>query len=178
MPLIRPTAAVQTSFLAAMREFEEEGRGGPGDDSMVGRDIRERRGVWETAGGFEEYVRWLVDQAREDAPRPAEHVPSTTLWWVEATEYLGRITIRHRLTPPLIEIGGHIGYDIRRSRRGRGHASAMLREALPLARGLGIDPALITCDEDNLASRAVIERNGGVLEDRRGGTRRYWVATS
>jgi predicted acetyltransferase len=46
--------------------------------------------------------------------------------------------------------------------RRRGHATAMLRQALPIARGLGIDRALVTCDVDNVASRKVIERNGGV----------------
>ena len=54
----------------------------------------------------------------------------------------------------------------------------MLRAALPLAKGLGIDPALVTCNPTNMASRLVIERNGGVLEDERLGKLRYWVPTS
>ena len=40
-----------------------------------------------------------------------------------------------------------------------GHATAMLAAALPVARSLGIDPALLTCDDDNIASRKVIEAN-------------------
>jgi predicted acetyltransferase len=36
----------------------------------------------------------------------------------------------------------------------------------------------VTCDVDNVASRKVIERNGGVLEDRRGDKLRFWVPTS
>ena len=43
--------------------------------------------------------------------------------------------------------------------------------------GLGIDPALVTCDEDNTGSIRVIEAAGGVLEDVRGVKRRYWVPT-
>jgi predicted acetyltransferase len=35
----------------------------------------------------------------------------------------------------------------------------------------------VTCDEDNLASRKVIETNGGVLSDRRADKLRYWVPT-
>jgi predicted acetyltransferase len=54
----------------------------------------------------------------------------------------------------------------------------MLAAALPVARGLGIDPVLITCDEDNTGSRKVIEANGGVLEDIRHGKLRFWAATS
>ena len=54
----------------------------------------------------------------------------------------------------------------------------MLKAALPWALGLGIDPALVTCDEDNAGSVGVIEAAGGVLEDVRGIKRRYWVPTS
>src|SRR5690242_3199976 len=84
------------------------------------------------------------------------------LWWVDGDEYLGRIAIRHRLTAQLRASGGHIGYDVRPSARRRGHATAMLRAALPVARALGVDSALVTCDAGNVASRRVIERNGGV----------------
>jgi predicted acetyltransferase len=109
-------------------------------------------------------------------------VHNTNLWWVDgpegAEEYVGRMSIRHRLNDGLLELGGHIGYDVRRSRRRRGHATAMLREALPVARRLGIGKALVTCDSDNVASRRVIEANGGVLEDQRGDKLRFWVPTA
>jgi predicted acetyltransferase len=56
----------------------------------------------------------------------------------------------------------------------------MLRQTFPHARALGIDRLLVTCDDDNVASQGVIERCGGVLEDKRGRegggmTRRYWI---
>jgi predicted acetyltransferase len=54
----------------------------------------------------------------------------------------------------------------------------MLRTALPIARELGIDSALVTCDPDNVASRKVIEACGGVFEDARGGKLRFWVSTT
>lgn len=54
----------------------------------------------------------------------------------------------------------------------------MLREALGVARTLGIERALLTCDADNAGSRAVIERNGGALEDERAGKLRFWVDCS
>jgi predicted acetyltransferase len=213
--LSRPTVAVHDSFLAAMAEFIGEGRG-PRDGSMIGYDIATYGPTWGSTEGFEAYVRHLHDEVYEETPRPANHVPSTTLWWVDGAEsrelataglagarssrfaefrelataglagarssrfavYLGRISVRHRLTPALWEIGGHIGYDVRPSARRRGHATAMLRLALPVAHRLGIDPALITCDSANVASRRVIERNGGVFEDERRGTLRYWVRTT
>ena len=172
-----PTIRVRQSFLAAMAEFRSEGRGGNGDTSMIGYELREFGPGWTSPGGFARYVEWLRDQAREDAPRRPGYVPCTTLWWVADDGYLGRIAVRHRLTPELHERGGHIGYDVRPSARRRGHATAMLRAVLPVARDLGIERALVTCEVDNVASRRVIESNGGVLEDQRGGKLRFWVDT-
>ncbi len=176
--LVPPTSLVRVSFIAAMDEFRAEGRGRPGDPSMVGAEIRDYSATWADPDGFEQYVRQVRDEALDDTPRSAGYVPSTTLWWVDGTAYLGRIAIRHQLTQHLLDYGGHIGYDIRPSARRRGHATAMLNRTLPVAAGLGINPALITCDEDNIGSRKVIESNGGRLEDQRGIKLRYWVPTS
>lgn len=176
--LILPDTRVHQSFLQAMAEFQAEGRGGVSDRSMVGRDIQQFGGRWRDPRVFAAYVRRVRAEALAETPRPEHFVPSTTLWWVEGTEYLGRIAIRHRLNSFLRDYGGHIGYDVRPSARRRGHATAMLRQALPVAHRLGIDPALVTCDVDNVASRKVIEANGGVFEDQRGVKLRYWIATA
>ena len=172
-----PTSQVRLSFLAAMEEFRAEGRGAANDDTMLGREIREFGVAWHDPGQFREYLRYLREQAQEDAPRRPGHVPSTTLWWVEGEEYLGRLAIRHRLTPRLLDLGGHIGYDVKPSARRHGHGTAMLAAALPVTHALGIDPALVTCDESNLGSRRVIEASGGVLDDKRGSELRFWLAT-
>lgn len=161
-----------------MDEFRAEGRGEAWDTSVVGDDLREFGASWSSAEGFAVYVSQLLAQSHEDTPRPGGFVPATTLWWTEGSEYLGRLSIRHRLTPRLVEVGGHIGYDIRASARRRGHATAMLRAALPIARDMGIDSVLITCDHDNVGSKRVIENNGGVFEDRRGNKLRFWVPTA
>lgn len=176
--LVPPTVDVHASFLQAMTEFHAEGRGGAHDNSMIGRESRAFSETWSTPSGFARYVAALLAAAHEETPRPAGFVPSTTLWWVQGRTYLGRLAIRHRLTPFLLEEGGHIGYDVRPTARRRGHATAMLRAALPVVRGLGINPVLITCDTDNRASRKVIESAGGDLEDERAGKLRFWVPTS
>ena len=54
----------------------------------------------------------------------------------------------------------------------------MLRAALPVAARLGIDPALVTCDVANIASRKVIEANGGRLCHTEDGTMRFRVPTT
>jgi len=175
--LIRPDTRVHRSLLVAMAELEAEGRGGEDDHTMVGAEIRGHRETWDTPEGFARYVEELRAEALEETPRPARFVPSTTLWWVDGDEYLGRVAIRHRLTEVLLNLGGHIGYDVRPTARRRGHATAMLRASLAVARDLGIDKALVTCDVDNVGSRKVIENNGGVMEDIRDGKRRYWIST-
>jgi predicted acetyltransferase len=171
--LVDPDLALKGSFLEAMAEFADEGRSG--DGSGIGRDLEEWTGRWESDEGFAAYVAHKVGE-RERVVDP-DWVLCTDLWWVDDAGYIGRMSIRHTLNDWLAELGGHIGYDVRRSRRREGHATAMLAAALPIARDLGIEKALLTCDEDNIASRLVIERNGALLEDIRGGKRRYWVPT-
>lgn len=174
--LVLPTTAVHASFVAAMKEFETEGRAG--DGSSIGQEIEEFGDRWHEPEGFAAYVAALRAEEHEETVRTAGHVACTTLWYVDGDAFLGRFAIRHRLNDFLLEQGGHIGYDVRASARRRGHATAMLREGLVHARALGIDPALITCEHDNTASRKVVEGGGGVFEDRRGDKLRYWVPTA
>lgn len=92
------------------------------------------------------------------------YVPSTFLVAEVDGRIVGRVSIRHELTPWLAEFGGHIGYAVRPGFRRRGHATEILRQALPIARVHGITSALVTCDEDNVASAATIEACGGRFE--------------
>ena len=150
--LVAPTADVADSYRAAIAELGRE-------------DVPEAFAV-------------LLDQLRAlETDPPAHLVSSTTRWWVDGPEYLGRISIRHRLTPALRDHGGHIGYDVRPSARRRGHATAMLQAALPVAARLGITTALITTDPDNIASQRVIRAAGGVAELGEGPILRFWVPT-
>jgi predicted acetyltransferase len=176
--LISPTADLQASFLRAMAEHRAEGRGLPSDQSNVGMYLRVYGATWDDKAEFARFVDDLLAQASE-ASRPALFVPATSMWWVEGDEYLGRLGIRHRLAPGRTgERNGHVGYDVRPSARRQGHATAMLAAALPIAAALGLPQVLITCDEDNVASRRTIERNGGVLHDRFDGKLRFWLPTS
>ncbi|GAA2661390.1 GNAT family N-acetyltransferase [Streptomyces lunalinharesii] len=171
--LTAPTVRVHDSFLAAMAEFRAEGvHRSP--HSSLGRELRTWQPRWSTAEGFATYVRQVagvVADERIDGP-----VPTSTFWWVDGAAYLGRITVRHRLTPSLHAYGGHIGYAVRPTARRQGHATAMLRAVLPRAHRLGVDPVLVTCDDTNTGSRRVIEACGGVFEDRRAAKLRYWIS--
>lgn len=172
--LVPPTVSVRDSFLAAMDEFVAEDVSG----SQTAYWIQSHAPGWREPERFSEFVDFLLAEALEETPRPEGFVPTTTLWWTDGDEYLGRIAIRHRLNEFLLGVGGHIGYDVRPARRREGHATAMLRAALPHAQALGIDSALVTCNADNVASIRVIEAAGGVFEDQRGIKLRYWVRTA
>lgn len=176
--LIPPNVRIRHSFERAMDEFRAEGRGSDDDRSIIGRYLRGPGAHSMSEAQFAGFVDGIRADLLEDTPRPEGFVPATELWWVEGDEFIGRVSVRHRLTPMLLQIGGHIGYDVRPSARRRGHATAMLRQALSVANELGINPALVTCNVDNVGSRTVIERNGGVLEDERAGKLRFWLLTT
>ncbi|MFC7305557.1 GNAT family N-acetyltransferase [Streptomyces monticola] len=167
-----PDVRFRASFLEAMAEYaaEEESPG-----NTRSRELAEYGASWHEPAGFARYVAAVREEEREDGRRPSGFVPGSWFWYVDGDTFIGRIQVRHRLTPHLRDFGGHIGYGVRPSARRRGHATAMLRAVLPYARTLGVDPALVTCDTVNTASRKVIEACGGVLEDERDGKLRYWV---
>lgn len=174
--LIEPHVRVRKSFLVAVDELDADGRAV--ENSMLALWISRYGDRWATEDGFADFVAYLHADATPDAPRPQNHVPQSTWWLVDGDEYLGRISCRHVLNEWLAEYGGHIGYEVRPSARRRGHATTMLRAVLPQVHALGIDPALLTCDDTNLASRKVIESAGGVFEDQRLNKLRFWVPTS
>jgi len=173
-----PHPRYQRSFLASVQEILDAHEGVHWTGLTVFGE--ETYTVEELAApdAFAAFAQRLRDLALLETPRPEGKVPETLLWWVDGDEYLGRLSIRHELTDALREFGGHIGYVVRPFARRQSHARAMLAAALPIARDLGIDPALLTCDADNVGSRRVIESNGGVLEDQREAKLRFWVPTS
>ncbi|MEM9552551.1 MAG: GNAT family N-acetyltransferase [Pseudomonadota bacterium] len=58
---------------------------------------------------------------------------------------------------------GHIGYGVVPWQRGKGLATAALREILPLARSVGLPHVDLNSDHHNMASRRVMEKAGAVF---------------
>lgn len=149
--LMPPDAKYQATYLAAMREFQAEGRHLDRDPEALARD-------------FPAFVRELLGRT-EPANAPPGRVAETMLWLVDGDIYAGRVSIRHELNEALRLFGGHIGYEIRPSLRRRGYGREALRLALPYARAIGLRRVLVTCDESNVASKKIIEANGGIFEN-------------
>ena len=163
MKLRRPTLADKETILEMMAEFEQTQSAHDG-------------GFWN-ANNFV-YEEWLEENLQAEAGLniPENWVPAIQLVGFDvAGQALGFLNLRLRLNDYLLEKGGHIGYSIRPSERGKGYAKEALRQGLQVAKEKNIKRALVTCSTENPASRAVILANGGQFEDVRNGTERYWI---
>lgn len=146
-----PAVELKDSYLAALREYHKEGRNLNQDEQ-------------ELAENFPVFVDHLKAKALGLELQPGQ-VPATTYWVVDKDGFVGRVSLRHYLNEQLLKIGGHIGYDIRPSKRGHGYGTKALKLVLPKARAMGLNKVLLTCDSTNIGSRKIIEANGGVLEN-------------
>ena len=163
MILRRPTLADKETVLEMMAEFEKSQSAHDG-------------GFWDTENFS--YEEWLDSNQNQEMGinLPEGWVPAIQLVaFSEKGQAVGFLNLRLRLSNFLLEEGGHIGYSIRPSERGKSYAKETLRQGLQVAKEKNIKKALVTCSVNNPASRAVILVNGGILEDVRNGVERYWI---
>ena len=88
--------------------------------------------------------------------------------YVKDDEVIGMVNMRPEALdhPYLKQYGGHIGYSIRPSKRLQGIGTRMLKEFLVLCKNTyNLNKVLITCFKDNIGSRKIIIRNGGIFEN-------------
>ena len=128
---------------------------------------------------FQAMLNYLSDCEKGLEP-PESWIPeSSTYWLVDSHELIGVVNIRHRLTEPLVNAGGHIGSSIRPSKRKQGYATQILSLALEKARELELEKVLLVCNSTNTASKKVIVNNGGVSDwdyvDERNVLKRFWI---
>ncbi|MFC7387799.1 GNAT family N-acetyltransferase [Sphaerisporangium rhizosphaerae] len=102
--LVDPTGRFMTSFVAALAEF----RADPDHPVPWFVDDVDPRALVDSAA-FEAYTARVLGERNPSGVRPG-FVPMTTLWWADGEHFLGGLAIRHRLTPALEKLGGHIGY--------------------------------------------------------------------
>lgn len=163
MRLERPSMKWRREHIAYMKEWDE--------DRMTPSSFHLNESI--------SYETYLEELAVKEAGH-GNRVPNTNYFLVDDERIIGMVNIRHGLNDYLRQVDGHIGYGIRPSERRKGYATYLLSEALNITDQLGIRSVLVTCNEDNIASAAVIVKNGGAedevfLEPHGNLVRRFWI---
>lgn len=120
-----------------------------------GAETLHASGMWHSDGGpldlteagCAAFVATLLPYADPAIQLPEEQVHSDYHRITDAIdadeEVVGFLALWHSLNAWLFEEGGHIGYSIRPSRRGQGHASRALALALRRSVELGLEHVLL-----------------------------------
>lgn len=171
MFLASPSKQYKDTFLEALQEeIQAEG------DQMAHK-------IQSIAADFEGFLQRLSNMER-GINIPPHLVPASSFWLIDDGEYIGSLNLRHELNDDLLHFGGHIGYDIRPSKRRKGYGKEILRLGLEKACERGLRQVLVTCDETNIGSKKIIEANDGIFENavtQEGSPvkkLRYWIGIS
>ena len=163
--LVKPLIKYKDSFFEAIEEFEKEEKG-------------YSEFFDEYKNNFDKFILKL-ENAEKGSDLEEGDVPYTYMFLVDDGKYIGTVSIRHKLNDRLEKEGGHIGYDIRPSMRRKGYGTTILKLSLPIARQIGLDRVMLTCDDNNIASYKIMEKNDAVLDEKydyKGRSkRRYWI---
>ncbi len=168
--LVKPAVEYAEDIMTYKEEFLQSG------DSMAGcGSLRDQN----TVEG------WLheIDLLENEETCPEGKVCSSTYLAVRVDDnrIVGIIDFRHHIDHPILGLwGGHIGYSVRPAERRKGYAKEMLKQVLQKCREHGLSKVMVTCDENNIASKKTIILNGGifdkdVLVDGET-TKRYWIS--
>ena len=162
MTLVWPSREYLSSYVAALER-------GWSPDSLRGR-VAAHEELDRIAKDADAFIASLVDNEAVGDPvtlpdgTTASRVPGYRRWLSDG-EFCGSIGLRWQrgteaLPPHCL---GHIGYAVVPWKRRRGYATRALREVLREAKAEGLRFVEITTDPGNVASRRVVEANGGVL---------------
>jgi predicted acetyltransferase len=136
--------------------------------------------IWEEGMSFSIMLQKLAEETQGIHLAPGR-VAHTMLYGFVDGEIVGRVSVRHELNDFLLKRGGNVGYAVAPRFRRKGYATEMLRQGLLYCKKIGLDKVLITCENDNVPSCKIIEKNGGVFENyfldenEQAIVRRYWV---
>lgn len=133
------------------------------------KEFYEHKSKTHGTGGLnkylENYEEWLEKLQDDYTTTPTEEkVPGRTYFLVRSSDnkIVGMINIRLALNERLKKYGGHIGYCIRPTERGKGYNKINLYLGLKVCQEHGIKTVLMDADKDNPASWKTMEALGGV----------------
>jgi predicted acetyltransferase len=169
MKLIDPSIEYESSYIDMMRDFEFH------KERFVPFTLN------EDYDDFTSLVERLEGYAKGEGVLDS-FVEHKSYWLIDTNDRIvGTSNFRLRLNERLRQIGGHIGFGIKPTERGKGYAKEILAKTLIHAKNIGSNKVLLTCDKPNIASSQVIKNNGGILHSE--GTllghpeiiQRYWI---
>lgn len=169
LKLVCPSAELESAFNLFYQDF-------------VHNDPSNADYYAQSSYDFPTYVQRLVNESSGVDLKP-NRVPCSHFWLMDEMRTIhGSMRVRHSLGSALLQNeGGHIGYDIRPTSRRQGYGTRMLKLALVEAKKIGLAKVMVTADEDNIASRKVIEANAGQFEsivkclEEEVSVARYWI---
>jgi predicted acetyltransferase len=130
---------------------------------------------------LQEYLQICCDMTDESNLKPGL-VPQTVFWLLSSNDkVIGMVKVRHRLAESTRINGGHIGFFVHSSYRGKGYGKQALALALTELKKIGEPEALITVYSENKASIRIVESNGGRYSDTvfdiktKHWINRYWI---
>ena len=168
--LTKPAAAYAEQIASYRQEFLDSG------DELHGGSML------QSYSSVDKWLEWVQTLSNPETC-PTGFVVSEQYLCVRELDgcVVGMINIRYELNDYLFRIGGHIGYSVRPSERQKGYAKKQLALMLREAKERGLDRAMVSCNQENEASRRTILSNGGVMEnevwdqDDMTFVQRYWI---
>lgn len=150
--LVKPSKELEKEIWAYRQEFLDSGA----------RNVNGASGI----ARFEDFDVWLeFVKAIEKDRLSMQNVHASTFFSIRSSDHkiIGSMQLRHSLTPELEKHGGHIGYSVRPTERGKGYGAQQLRLILDVACHMNIPRVMISCNKDNVASSKTALSCGGVL---------------
>jgi len=110
----------------------------------------------------------LVTQPQLILKETLGRLPTSEYELVDNGNVVGKIQVRHKPSHGVgipESMASHIYYEIIPEHRSKGYGKKILTLGLERAKEIGLKEVSITCMEDNLASKNIIETNGGIFVD-------------
>lgn len=123
---------------------------------------------------LEEYYRWIKEYEKETYYLIDDNNPDYIIGQV-SINFIGLDFHQNYLHE------GNIGYSIRPNERNKGYGNDILKLILSKCEGLGMNEVCISCHKENIASKKVIEYNGGIFDrefidfDNGKQSLKYWI---